>query len=144
MDVLYTARGESFLVPAKAGAHDRQAQLFHQVSMSVVDVELLTRTMDLLYTARVESFLVPAKAGAHARQAQLFHQVSMSVVDVNHLNRTMDSLYTARVESFLIPAEEDHMQGWRCCTTTTVHWISTGTRGSVPVHVSIQYPGPRS
>jgi phosphotransferase system HPr-like phosphotransfer protein len=70
------AREESFLVPAKAGAHSRQAQLFHQVSMSVVDVDHLNRTMDLLYTARGESFLIPAKAGAHARQAQLFHQVS--------------------------------------------------------------------
>jgi hypothetical protein len=48
---IYTARGESFLVTAKAGAHARQAQLFHQVSMSVVDVDHLNRTMDLLYTA---------------------------------------------------------------------------------------------
>ncbi len=45
VDLLYTARGESFLVPAKAGAHARQAQLFHQVSMSVVDVDHLNRTM---------------------------------------------------------------------------------------------------
>ncbi len=72
MDLLYTAREESFLVPAKAGAHARQAQLFHQVSMSVVDVNHLNRIMDLLYTAREESFLVPVKAGAHAGQAQLF------------------------------------------------------------------------
>jgi hypothetical protein len=40
------AREESFLVPAKAGAHARQAQLFHQVSMSVVDVNHLNSTRD--------------------------------------------------------------------------------------------------
>jgi hypothetical protein len=66
MDLLFTARGESFLVPAKAEAHVREAQLFHQVSMSVVDVDHLNRTMDLLYTARGESFLVPRRSTCQA------------------------------------------------------------------------------
>jgi hypothetical protein len=36
-------RGESFLVPAKAGAHARQAQLLQQVSMAVIDVDHLRK-----------------------------------------------------------------------------------------------------
>ncbi len=39
MDLLNTAWEESFFVPTKAGAHARQAQLFHQVSMSLVQQE---------------------------------------------------------------------------------------------------------
>jgi len=37
------AREEPFLVPAEAWAHARQAQLFHQVRMSVVDMDHLEK-----------------------------------------------------------------------------------------------------
>jgi hypothetical protein len=67
-DLSYTAREESFLVPAKAGAHGRQAQLFHQVSMSVVDEKSPVQNNGFIIYSQRRIFLCPSRGGAHARQ----------------------------------------------------------------------------
>jgi hypothetical protein len=104
MDLLFTTGEESFLVPAKAGAHARQAQLFHQVSMSVVDVDHLNRTMDLSYSQR-RIFPCPS-------QSRSTCQAGAAVPPGQHVCCRCESpeqnnglLYTARGESFLVPAD---------------------------------------